>query len=115
MHSGDSSLVLDRQQLRDVTLDDDGLMRELLGTLLEDATRQLTQIEGAIRARDPERCRRLAHYIKGACANLGANAAAAVLRRLEVEAGAHAFERCTASLAALGSELERLRVEADAL
>jgi HPt (histidine-containing phosphotransfer) domain-containing protein len=61
VHSGDASLVLDRRQLRDVTLDDDGLMRELVGTLLEDAARQVAQLEGAIRARDPERCRRLAH------------------------------------------------------
>jgi HPt (histidine-containing phosphotransfer) domain-containing protein len=111
----DTSLVLDRRQLSDVSLDDDDLMRDLLGTLLEDAARQMAHIERAIREHDSERCRRLAHYIKGACANLGANAAAAVVRRMEVEAGAHAFDQCAASLASLGSELERLRVEADAL
>ena len=115
MRIADTSLVLDRRQLRDVSLDDDDLMRELLGTLLDDAARQIVQIERAIREHDPDRCRRLAHYIKGACANLGANAAAAVLRRMEVEAGAGAFDQCAASLMSLGSELERLRVEADAL
>ena len=115
MRIADTSLVLDRRQLRDVSLDDDELMRDLLDTLLEDAARQMSQIERAIRERDPDRCRRLAHYVKGACANLGANAAVAVLRRMEVEAGAQAFDQCAASLATLGNELERLRVEANSL
>ena len=31
-----STLVLDRQHLRDITMDDDELMREVLGALIED-------------------------------------------------------------------------------
>ena len=58
---------------------------------------------------------RLAHYSKGACASVGANAAAAVLLRMEREAGAGALERCAESLVALDSEVARLRAEIGAL
>jgi HPt (histidine-containing phosphotransfer) domain-containing protein len=103
---------LDRQQLRDITLEDEELMLEVIAALIDDTSQQLSLMDAAIRDQDPDRCKRLAHYCKGACANVGANAAAEVLKRMEVEAGAKAFDRCAASLAALGQELERLRVEA---
>ena len=90
-------------------------MREVLAALIEDTSRQIELLDYAIRAQDPERCKRLAHYCKGACANLGANAAAAVLRRMEHEALARDFEHCAESLAALGTELDRLRAEAESL
>ena len=115
MHTTDATLVLDREQLRDITLEDEELMREILSALIEDTSQQVALLDSAIRAQDPERCKRLAHYCKGACANVGANAAAAVLRRMEQEALAQDFERCAESLAALGNELERLRQEARAL
>jgi HPt (histidine-containing phosphotransfer) domain-containing protein len=112
VYAADASLVLDRRQLRDVTLNDEDLMREVVGALIEDTSRQIGLIEAAILERNPERCKRLAHYCKGACANVGANAAAAVLRRMEREATSEAFDRCAASLSALAAELVRLRAEA---
>ncbi|MDE3165915.1 MAG: Hpt domain-containing protein [Acidobacteriota bacterium] len=115
MQTVDPSLVLDRRQLRDITLDDEELMREVLTALIEDTSRQIELLESAIREQDPERCKRLAHYCKGACANVGANAAAAVLRRMELEALSSDFPHCAQSLAALAEELERLRSAAQTL
>ena len=115
MHTIDATLVLDRQQLSDITLDDDELMREVLATLIEDTSRQIHLLDSAIREQNPESCKRLAHYSKGACASVGANAAAAVLLRMEREAGAEAFDRCAESLAALDHELARLRAEVSAI
>lgn len=115
VHITDATLVLDRQQLRDITLEDEDLMREVLSALIEDTSKQIALLDSAIREQDPERCKRLAHYCKGACANVGANSAAAVLRRLENHALAHEFDQCASSLAALGGELERLRLEAETL
>lgn len=115
MQTLDPSLILDRSQLRDITLDDEELMREVLTALIEDTSRQIGLLETAIRDQDPERCKRLAHYCKGACANVGANAAAAVLRRMEEEALSNDFIHCAESLAALGEELERLRTAAQTL
>jgi HPt (histidine-containing phosphotransfer) domain-containing protein len=65
----------------------------------------------AIREHDPKQAMRLAHSCKGACANVGANAAAAALKRLEQQAAHEAYEECAATLCALAFELDRLRRE----
>ena len=106
--------MLDRAQLRDVTLDDEDLMHEILAALIDDTSRQMPALESAIREEDSQKCMRLAHYSKGACANVGANAAAAVLKRLEREAADNDFPECRVSLANLAAELERLRLAAAA-
>jgi HPt (histidine-containing phosphotransfer) domain-containing protein len=111
----DPSLVLDVQQLKDITLEDDELMREVLSALIDDTSRQLGLLDGAIRQHDGQSCMRLAHYSKGACANVGANRAAARLKRLEQDAARNAFDDCTASLQFLVEELDNLRHEAAAL
>jgi len=105
----DISIVLDREQFREVTLDDEELMRELLAALIEDTERQMTLLEMAIRRTDIEQCTRLAHYCKGACANVGARAAAEVLRELERNAKVGAMDKCGMQLVALAREVDRLR------
>ena len=112
MHVLDQSTVLDRQQLRDITLDDDELMREVLTALFDDTAKQVPLLDLAIRDQDPQQTMRLAHYCKGACANVGANALASVLKRLEQEAARRSFGDCAVSLGNLSLELERFRVEA---
>ena len=115
VHVTDQLSVLDRQQLRDITLDDDELMREVLTALLDDTSKQLVQLDLAIRDKDPQKTMRLAHYCKGACANVGANAVAAVLKRMEQEAAVNKFSDCETSLSNLMQELDRLRAEADVI
>ena len=69
-------------------------------------------LDAAIRDKDPQKTMRLAHYCKGACANIGANRVAAVLKSLEQQAASHSFGDCANSLCNLTQELERLRVAA---
>jgi HPt (histidine-containing phosphotransfer) domain-containing protein len=107
--------VLDIQQLKDITLDDEELMREVLSALIEDTSRQLVLLDKAIRHQDTTGCMRLAHYSKGACANVGANRAAAALKQLEQDASRSAFGECSASMRFLVEELENLRHEAAVL
>jgi HPt (histidine-containing phosphotransfer) domain-containing protein len=111
----DAAVVLDREQLRDITLDDEELMREILAALIDDTSRQIPLLESAIRDGDSQRTVRLAHYSKGACANVGASAAAAVLKNIEHQAAGHQFGECTESLGALIAEMEKLRSEASAI
>jgi HPt (histidine-containing phosphotransfer) domain-containing protein len=103
------TLVLDRRQLREVTLDDEDLMRVLLAALIEDTEKQLPLIDVAIRNTDGPQCARLAHYCKGACSNVGANAAATVLAELERNAKQGSMAECGRQLAALATEVHRLR------
>jgi len=115
MQTGDANAVLDREQLRDITMDDEDLMRDIVSALIEDTAQQVGLIETAIRSGDSTGCARLAHYSKGACANVGANRAAGLFRRLEQEAAHSEFAECSRSLAALSEELALLRAESASL
>jgi len=108
----DTTAVLDRGQLRDITMNDEALMREIIGVLVDDTSRQIQLLDQAIREEDAQRCMRLAHYSKGACANIGANRAATLLKEMERQAAAHSFDACAESLRTLTVEIERLRSEA---
>ena len=94
-----------------MTFEDEDLMRELLAALIADTERQMPLLDLAIRRTDLRQCASLAHYCKGACANVGARRAAAVLAELERCAKSGAAEDCGRQLAALAAELERLRGE----
>jgi HPt (histidine-containing phosphotransfer) domain-containing protein len=103
--------VLDREQLREVTLEDEDLMRQLVDALIEDTERQMPLLANAIQGMDGQQCARLAHYCKGACANVGARAAATVLAELERNAKQGAMDECGRQLTALAAEVDRLRLE----
>ena len=109
------AIHLDRDQLRDVTLDDEVLMREILSALIDDTSRQMRLLEAAIREQDATRCMHLAHYSKGACANVGANAAADILKDIERRAANSEFNECSAALDRLAQEVEALRSAAGSL
>lgn len=110
-----TAAVLDREQLRDVTLDDEELMREIVAALIDDTSRQMKLLNAAIVEQDVSRCMRLAHYSKGACANVGANSAAAILKDIEAQAASADFVACSTALTRLAGEMELLRSTADAL
>jgi len=101
--------VLDTVQLRDVTMNDEQLMREVISALVDDTVRQVPLLESAIQERDAQKCMRLAHYSKGACANVGASRAAGLFKHIETKAAGGEFVACTESLAALARELDLLR------
>jgi HPt (histidine-containing phosphotransfer) domain-containing protein len=104
--------ILDRDQLRDITLDDPQLMREVVSMLIDDTSRQIQQLDSAIREHDIPECKRLAHYSKGACANVGAKAAAALFKRIEANASSGDFTGCGDAFTMLKQEIELLRGEA---
>ena len=113
--SGHTPTVLDRDQLRDITLDDESLMREILTVLIDDTSRQMKLLDAAIREEDATRCVRLAHYSKGACANVGAASAAAILKDIEGQAARRDFRECGAALERLAHEVDLLRSAAVSL
>lgn len=104
--------MLDREQLRSVTLEDEQLMREIVASLIDDTGRQMAALARAIAEQDAGEAARLAHYSKGACASVGALASAALLQQIERKAAGLDFDACRESLTRLAAELERLRVEA---
>lgn len=90
-------------------------MHEILTVLLDDTSTHIRKLESAVSQSDSDLCMRLAHYCKGSCSNVGANAAASVFQDIERQARDLEFEQCNASLAALAAEMERLRVAVNVL
>jgi HPt (histidine-containing phosphotransfer) domain-containing protein len=104
--------VLDIQQLKDITMDDAELMQDILATLITDTSRQLLALEHAVEHADATETARLAHYSKGACANVGATSTARILLEIEKQAKAGDLEACGAALISLQREFQKLRSEA---
>ncbi len=111
MQTGKNEATLDRDRLREATLEDESLMQEILAVLVDDTSRQLVLLDRAIREQNSQQCARLAHYSKGACANVGADRAASLFQRLEHDATAKAFEDCGVALRELNREVDQLRAE----
>jgi HPt (histidine-containing phosphotransfer) domain-containing protein len=108
----DAEVILDREELRNITLDDRQLMSEILWALIDDANRHAGAIESAIRERDPARAVRIARFAGRACANVGAGAAAESFRRVERLAASGAFDACRDRMAELRKAIDQLRKEA---
>jgi HPt (histidine-containing phosphotransfer) domain-containing protein len=107
--------VLDLDQLRDICMEDQDLMRELVTSLIDDAKAQIPELERAVESADATKCARVAHYVKGACANVGAVSMATILKNIEQSAGEGDFEACRMSVRNLALELQKFSTEAAAI
>jgi len=110
-----TDVVLDIDQLRNVCMEDSELMRELVTTLIDDASQQIPALTEAVEQADATQCARLAHYVKGACANVGAVSMATLLKQIERSAKAGDLDACRASLNHLTAELQKFSSEAATL
>lgn len=107
--------VLDLSQLRNVTLNDEVLMREVVEALVVDTSQQIEELRRAVTMGDPQACIRLAHNAFGACGNVGAASMAALFGSVERYARDGDLDHCRASVDELLVELEKLRHEADTI
>ena len=108
-------LVLDLSQLRNVTLNDEALMREVVVALVTETFQQIHELDNAVARGDTQACIRLAHNAHGACGNVGAAFMAALFGSLERRAADGDLTLCRSSLENLRVELEKLRREADSM
>jgi len=104
--------VFDLNQLRNVCMEDQELMREVVTALIDDATLQIPALRDAVEHADATGAARLAHYVKGACANVGAASMVVLLKSIEGSAIAGNFTACRTSLANLSAELQKFSFEA---
>jgi len=81
----------------------------LLETYLKDSERQRERIETTSRTQELDELRRAAQSLKGASANLGAEALAALCAELEAQARAGSTEVIAATVERLDRELARVR------
>lgn len=78
-----SSVDFDWQQLRQLAGEDANFETELLTMFLHEAEKSLYQLEQAIAAQSVQAVENIAHSLRGASANVGAIAFAAVAFQLE--------------------------------
>lgn len=96
-------------------MDDADLMREILESLISDTSQQLLALEHALGESNAKEAVRLAHYSKGACANVGATSTARILLEIEKKAAVGDLAACGASLPSLQREFQKLQAEAASL
>lgn len=113
LEAGCALPVLDLSQLRDVTLNDEALMREVIRALVSVASHQIEELQSALDRADAASCVKLAHSAHGACGNVGAASLAALFRSIERSALTGDLVECRSAVASLEVELEKLRSEAD--
>jgi HPt (histidine-containing phosphotransfer) domain-containing protein len=110
-----SLLVLDLSQLRNVTLNDEMLMREVVRALVSDTSHKIEELHQAVEREDVTVCARVAHSAQGACGNVGAASLAALFYTIEQHALKGDLNTCRSLLDNLKSELEKLRSEAGSI
>ena len=81
---------------------------ELLDTFLEEAPGMLSELQGALAARDPEKFRRAAHSLKSNSNTFGALGLGAMARDLELAGLARVLDKGAEPLAALMGEYWRV-------
>ena len=115
--AGDISelLVLDVSQLRNVTLNDEALMREVVAALVSEVSQQIEGLSRAVQRGDTKACITVAHNAYGACGNVGAASMAAVFYSIERQAVEGNLGLCRSHVESLSVELEKLRREVDSI
>lgn len=103
--------VLDMNQLRNITLEDEDLMKEIVQALVDDASTQIRLLSDAFQRADAIECARLAHSARGACGNVGAVSLATIFSSVERQAKAGNLSRCAPEIQRLPQELELLRTQ----
>jgi CheY-like chemotaxis protein len=99
--SDSQSPPIDLARLNEITDGDAEFAKELVATFVASGEEQLAEIHAAIGSMDREALARTAHKLKGACANIHAEAVRAIAARLEDEAAtgsATEFRMCNAQL-----------------
>jgi len=108
-------LVLDVSQLRNVTLNDEALMREVVVALVSEVSQQIEGLTQAVERGDAKACVTVAHNAYGACGNVGAARMAAVFYTIERQAADGNLGQCQSHVESLTVELEKLRREVDSI
>ena len=105
-----SSEVLDLEGLLARLGQDQDLADEVIRVFLEDAPTKITGLEQAVAQGEPTLAKRLAHTLKGASANVGANALNRIARAAEEAAATGDLEEVGRLLKPLQEEMVRVQL-----
>jgi HPt (histidine-containing phosphotransfer) domain-containing protein len=103
----DTSLEINWDRLHQISDADAEFELELLHMLAADMEEQLVALQTALQQQDALQLKQLAHYIKGAAANVGVNSISAIASSLEETAVNHKFSDATELLAAMAGQQQQ--------
>jgi HPt (histidine-containing phosphotransfer) domain-containing protein len=101
-------LTIDRERLHQICDGDGEFELELLQMLAADVTEQLPILWDAIKNQSVNELKNLAHYLKGATANLGINSMSSIALQLEEAAMNNDFEMAKVLFAAFQDQQTKL-------
>jgi HPt (histidine-containing phosphotransfer) domain-containing protein len=100
-HNSASSLEINWERLHQISDADTEFELELLQMLAVDMDEQLVALQQAIEQQDADQLKHLAHYIKGAAANVGVNSISSLAQQMEETALHQQFTNAAQLLRAL--------------
>ena len=108
-YSQASSLQIDWEQLHQLSDHDANFELELLSIFVDDTHPHLSELREAIGQRNFSAIQRLAHYIKGASANVGIHSIYATAHQLEDDAMHHRADVLDAAYSAIATCIQQLQ------
>lgn len=99
------------QRLRDVAMEDNDFMIELVDLFLDDMPEQLDWLRKAVEQADTDSTAKAAHRIKGAAGNVGADRLSQICGELEQSSRAAEAAPSQEVLTEIELEWERVRVD----
>jgi HPt (histidine-containing phosphotransfer) domain-containing protein len=101
-------LVINWDRLHQISDGDGEFEVELLHMLAEDVTEQILALQAAVVDHDPAALKHLAHYLKGATANLGLTVMSGLALQLEECAATEQYEEAAQLVAAFQQQQHQL-------
>ena len=109
MVEADRSIVLDKSELLERLGGDTDLLQEVAALFLEDCPKLMSNIQGAIRARDAFGLERAAHALKGSVSNFGPTSAYDAAYSLEKLGRAGELDGALTACLTLEEEIDRFQ------
>jgi CheY-like chemotaxis protein len=103
------AVPVEMDRLAELADGDKNTLRELVDLFNSQTTRQLSQLEAAVNANDPEQVRHLAHSCKGASATMGMTPLAAIFYELEKMGRSGVIDGAQPFLASAATEFKRVQ------
>jgi HPt (histidine-containing phosphotransfer) domain-containing protein len=102
-------VVCNLERLENISMGDADFADELVQVFLDEASEQIEKLRAAVERADCQEAADVAHRLKGAGANIGAEILAAACQRLETAARGRALERLTEGFDVVDEEMNRVR------
>jgi len=106
-------MVLDYEKGLEQVGGDESLLKEVLGIFIEDVPRKLSELREGLMQEDREKIRRAGHSLKGASANIAADAVQKVAFDIEKMAAESDFDTIRETIGLLEDEIGKLQAAID--